>query len=178
MINMNKLITIAIVSITLFCQQAYSCDEDCLRSKAEASNGVSFPGFLTWKYCDGIAMDFMTSAVRSLDSYRTKYFSTKYKGPLKNTKSYLAQRKDWLLECDNYMKLTKEARIFNDDKTTQRIFASIDRVDDEFNALIKGVSYSSDEEAKEIMDEKIDSLFQLVDDHKTIMHLKGRYVVR
>ncbi len=175
---MKKIICIALIAVTVISQQAYSCDEDCLREKAQATHSVTFPGYLTWKYCEGIAMDFMTSAVRSLDSYRSKHFNTKYKGPLKNTKNYLAQRKDWLLECDNYMKLTKESRIFNDDKTTQKIFASIDTVNGEFGALIQGASYSSDADAKEVMDQKIDTLFQLVEDHKTIMHLKGRYVVR
>lgn len=175
---MKKLITLAVIGITLVCQQAYSCDENCLRDKAQAEHDVKFPAYLTWKYCEGIAMDFMTSTVRSLDNYRSKHFNTKYKGPLKNTKNYLAQRKDWLIECDDYIKLTKESRIFNDDKTTQKIFASIDSVDNEFGALISGSTYGSDEEAKEVMDEKVDTLFKLVEDHKTIMHLKGRYVVR
>ncbi len=175
---MKKLITIALIGFSLVCQQAYSCDEDCLRDKAQATHNVTFPGYLTWKYCDGIAMDFMTSTMRSLDNYRSKHFNLKYKGPLKNTRNYLAQRKDWLLECDNYMKMTKESRIFNDDKTTEEIFASIDRVNSEFKALIDGASYASQDDAKDVMDGKIDSLFQLVEDHKTIMHLKGRYVVR
>lgn len=175
---MKKLLSTALIGLTLICQQAFSCDENCLKEKAQATHGVTFPGYLSYKYCDGIAMDFMTSTMRSLDSYRTKHFNTKYKGPLKNTRNYLVQRKEWLLECDDYLAKVKGGRIFNDDKTTEAILANIDRVGSEFKALIEGASYATEDEAKEVMDEKIDTLFQMVEDHKTIMHLKGRYVVR
>jgi len=175
---MKKLISLTLISIVLVCQTAFGCDEKCLREKAQATHNITFPSYLTWKYCEGIAVDFMTSSMRSLDSYRSKHFGTKYKGPLKNTRSYLVQRKDWLKECDNYIQMTKNMRIFNDDKTTKQIFASIDRVNSEFLALIKGATYASDEEAKLVMDQKIDTLFKLVEDHKTILHLRGRYVVR
>ena len=175
---MKKTVSLLIVSFTLFCQAAFGCDEQCLREKAQSTHNVTFPGYLTWKYCEGIAMDFMSSSMRSLDNYRSKHFNTKYKGPLKNTRSYLVQRKEWLKECDDYLSKTKNIRVFNDDKTTKQIFSSIDRVNSEFQALIKGASYSSDEEAKIVMDDKIDNLFKLVEDHKTIMHLKGKYVVR
>lgn len=175
---MKKLLAFFLLTFSIAGQNALACDEECLKEKAQADNNVTFPGYISWRYCEGIAMDFMTSAVRSLDSYRNDRFSTKYKGPLRNTKSYLAKRKEWLKECDQYLSMTGKGRIFNDEKTTQQIFASIDRVNNEFNALIEGASYSTENDAKEVMDEKIDTLFKLVDDHKTIMHLRGKYVIR
>ncbi len=175
---MKKLLTLLTVVTGFICQPSTACDENCLREKAQAKYNVTFPSFLTQKYCDGIKMDFMRSTVRSLDKYRSENFNTKFKGPLKNTRNYLTQRKEWLQECDDYLSKTQNIRVFGNDKTTKQIFASIDRVNAEFSDLIKGVSYASDGEAKVVMDEKIDVLFQLVDDHKTLLHLKGKYVVR
>lgn len=175
---MKNLLSALIVGFAFFSQGALSCDEQCLRGKAEAANKVTFPAYLTFKYCENITTDFMSSTVRSLDSYRSKHFNTKFKGPLKNTRGYLQQRREWLKECDDYLTKTKDVRVFEDDKTTQQIFALIDSVDSEFTALINGASYGSEAEAKAVMDEKIDTLFKIVDDHKTIMHLKGRYVIR
>lgn len=176
---MKKLIPFFAIGIALICQASFACeDEACLREKAQTKYNVTFPSYLTQKYCEGITMDFMRSTVRSLDKYRSENFNTKYKGPLKNTRNYLVQRKEWLQECDDYLSKTQNIRVFGNDKTTKQIFASIDKVSNEFADLIKGVSYSSDDEAKVIMDGKINTLFQLVDDHKTIMHLKGKYVVR
>lgn len=175
---MKNIIIVFVISLTVVAQAAFGCDEQCLKEKAQAKHNVKFPSYLTWKYCEGIAVDFMTSAVRSLDSYRNNHFSTKYKGPLKNTRSFLVQRKDWLQECDDYLIKTKKSRVFNDTKTTTKIFTSIDNVSGEFQALIKGASYASNEDAQEVMNEKINTLFKQVEDHKTIMHLKGKYVVR
>jgi len=169
---------LSLVMFTMLSSSAFSCDEKCLRDKAQASSKVTFPAYLTWKYCDGIAMDFMTSAMRSLNSYHTNNFNTKFKGPLKNTRNYLVQRTEWVKECDNYLKLTKNKRIFGDSKMTDSILASVKKVDEEFAALIEGASYSTENDAKEAMGSKIQALAKLVDDHKTIMHMKGRYVVR
>lgn len=122
-------------------------------------------------------MDFMTSTMRSLEDYRSNHLASKYKGPLKNTKHYLEQREDWLKECDDYLVKTKGTRIFHDDKTTKKIFASIDSVQQEFEALIKGVTYSTDDQYV-VINTHFDNLFREVEDHKHLMHLKGRYVVR
>lgn len=175
---MKKLAITFSLLLSVLSQTAIACDEECLRDKAQATHDVTFPKYLTWKYCEGIARDFITSSMRSLDNYRENHFDTKYKGPLKNTRSYLEARKDWLLECDNYMKLTKNVRVFNDDDTTEKIFASIDQLNNEFTALINGATYSNEDDAKAVMDENVDELLQIVDDHKTMMHLKGRYVFR
>jgi len=177
---MKKFMSALVICLAAISQASFACDEQCARDKVAAEKNVKFPSYLTWKYCEGIAMDFMTSAMRSLDNYRNNHFETKYKGPLKNTKSFLVQRKSWLEECDKYMSMTKGTRIFNDDKTTKQIFASIDGVNTELRALIKGVSYSASAGVSEktVINERFNSLFKHVDNHKTIMHLKGKYVVR
>lgn len=177
---MKKILTLSVIIAiaTVFSSNAFSCDETCLRDKAQTSANVKFPGYLTWKYCEGITIDFMTSAIRSLDSYHANNFSTKYKGPLKNMHNYLAQRTEWVKECDNYLTHTKKSRVFGDKKTTESIFSSIKAVDKEFTALIDGASYSTEEDAKKAMGAKIQVLAKQVDDHKTIMHMKGRYVLR
>ena len=175
---MKTILSFTLLGLIIVCQSAFSCDEKCIKKKAEATHNIELPKYLSWKYCEGIALDFMTSTIRSLENYRSNHFNTKYKGPLRNTRNYLVQRREWLKECDSYMQMTKNIRIFSDDETTKQIFASIDRISGEFGALIQGATYASDNEAKQIMDQKINTLFKLVEDHKTMMHLKGRYVFR
>ncbi|VUD68929.1 hypothetical protein TDB9533_04289 [Thalassocella blandensis] len=173
----KKLTSLALLATAFFSSAVFACDEQCMREKAEAKHNVKFPGYLTFKYCDSIAMDFMTSTMRSLQNYRDNHLESKYKGPLKNTKAYLEQREDWLKECDDYLVKTKNIRIFNDDKTTKQIFATIDAVEEEFEALINGVTYSADNQFV-VINDRFDNLFKQVEDHKHLMHLKGRYVVR
>lgn len=125
-------------------------------------------------------MDFMTSAMRSLDNYRTNHIKTKYKGPMKNTRHFVVQRKEWLKECDVYMSATGKGRIFDNDKTTKKIFASMDKVTKEFDDLIAGVSYSTGagEDPNAVMKERLNTLMETVDNHKSLMHLKGKIVFR
>ena len=175
---MKILATIIFAVMVFISPSALSCDEQCLRDKAQAKHNVKFPKYLTWEYCDSITMEFMTGAVRSLDNYRTNHLSTRFKGPLRNTKSFIEQRKIWLEECDEYLTVTKELRVFEDEKTTKAIFASMDSVTSELGALINGASYSSMEDENLVINEKFDDLFKRIDDHKTLMHLKGRYVFR
>lgn len=175
---MNIIASLTIAIAACVSSAAFACeDEQCLREKAQEKHNVKFPSYLTFKYCEGIAMDFMTSSMRSLDNYRSNHLDSKYKGPLKNTKNYLVQREEWLKECDDYLRMTKNIRIFNDDKTTKQIFASIDKVQAEFDALISGVQYAGEDQFA-VINDHFDKMFQLVEDHKHLMHLKGRYVVR
>ncbi len=176
-IAMKSIKLVLIAAFAIMSSPAFSCDEECLKEKAEATHNVKFASYLNQKFCDGVAMDFMTSSMRSLENYRSNRIDTKYKGPMKNTRAYVAQRKDWLLECDNYLKLTGIGRIFDNDKTTKEIFALMDSVSKEFSALISGASYSG-EDASEVIRDKLDALLTKVDDHKALMHLKGKYVVR
>lgn len=178
--KMKRFASIIMILTSLMMSGAYGCDEQCQREKAEASLNTKFPSYLTWGYCDDIRMEFMTSTMRSLESYKENNLNPKFKGPLRNTKSYIAQRKEWLQECDQYLSLTKEKRIFEDDKSTAEIFKAIDAVTSELDDLIAGVRYdtSLSEESGSVTKSKFEKLFKTVDDHKTLMHLKGKYVFR
>lgn len=159
---------------------ANDCDEACKKAEAEAKHSTKFPSYLSWNYCDDIRMEFMTSAVRSLEKYRANHLDTRYKGAMRNTKQFINQRQSWLSECDHYLSLTGKGKIFSDQKTTDNIFYAMNDVKEELDALIKGITYSSDfgVESIDIIAEKFDTLLKLVDDHKAIMHLKGKYVIR
>lgn len=157
---------------------AFSCDESCKREQAELKLGQSFPSYLSWQYCDGLKHDFMTIDMNSLQSYSTKHFNTKYKGPIKNIIHLVDQRKEWLSECDSYVTATRSERIFYDDKTTAAVFAQMDTIRKELSDVLNGVRYSSaiGDETKEIVGEKFEALFVSIDNHKNLMHLKGKYV--
>ena len=178
--SMKSLASLFIVAIMMMSQSALSCDEQCLRDKAEATLNKKFPRYLTWKECESVANTFMTSVVGSLNDFRTNRMNTKYKGPLKNIRSEIAKQKDWLAECDGYLKATNKKRVFEDDKTTTEIFAAMDKVSEELSALINGATYSSaaGEDPNFVINQRFDHLFKRVDDHKTLMHLKGKYVFR
>jgi len=177
---MKKLATICTFLLVVVASAAYGCDEQCLKEKAETKNNVTFPGYLTWKHCDDTRMDFMTSSMSSLDNYRSKHFNTRYKGGMRNIKNYIVQRKEWLKECDSYLYMTGKGRVFENTKTTRQVFRAMDAVIKELDDLLAGITYSSSagEESQAIIDERFDRLLKVVDDHKTLMHLKGRYVNR
>lgn len=154
-----------------------ACDEACQRDKAAKKTGQEFPSYLTWKYCDGIAGEFMTSTMKSLQSYTEQHLDTNRRRGMRNTQSYLEQRKDWLLECDNYLAATGKGRIFRDAKTTQNILAAIDSVNNELASLLKGVTYANETgDDTQVAQTKFEELFTLVDNHKNLMLMKGHMI--
>ncbi|WP_185236390.1 hypothetical protein [Teredinibacter franksiae] len=177
---MKYLAMIFTLALTVLASSAYGCDEKCAKDKAEAEKNVQFPGYMSWKFCEDTRMDFMTSSMESLDKYRSKHFDTRYKGGIRNIKNYMVQRKAWLVECDTYMQLTGKGRIFEDNKTTKKIFKAMDSVTKELGDLIAGVTYSSSlgQDSSVVLNGHFETLFTAVDDHKNIMLLKGRYVTR
>ncbi|PCK07409.1 MAG: hypothetical protein COA42_14455 [Alteromonadaceae bacterium] len=177
---MKKYAFIAILFTAMSSQFTFACDESCAREKAQTEHNAKFPSYLTWKFCENTATDFMTSAVNSLKSYQNKHLSTKYKGPMKNIRNFVNQRKEWLLECDGYLQATSKGRIFTDDKTTKAIFASMDTISGELKALIAGSTYTSDDGSNDnsVINDKFEALFTRVDNHKNLLHLRGKLVVR
>lgn len=169
-----------IAGLLLTAQAASACDESCKREQAQAKLETEFPGYLTWKYCDGLKHDFMTVDMNSLQSYSSKHFNTKYKGPIKNIIKLIDQREEWLKECDSYLSATREDRIFYDEKTTASVFSQMTNIRKELQAVLEGVRYSSfqGDETKEIVGEKFETLFVVIDNHKNLMHLKGKYVYK
>jgi len=174
----SHLLLLALISSITF--SAHACDETCKREQVLANTGAEFPSYLTWGYCDGLKHDFMSVDVNSLQSYSTKHFNTKYKGPIKNIIRLIDQRKEWLQECDGYVTATRGERIFYDDKTTKSIFEKMDRAKKELTDVLGGVRYSSFEgdETHKIVSEHFETLFVAIDDHKNLMHLKGKYVYK
>lgn len=178
-----KTIITAIASIFLatsfFASSAMACDEQCQRQKAEAE-GKKFPSYLTWKYCEDLKLDFMTREVKSLQKYRSKQLDSMHRGGMNNTRKFLKQRQEWLHECDSYMAGTDNGRLFKDEPTTDAIFGAMKSVEDELASLIKGVTYSVDagETGASVAGDKFDRFFKLVEDHQTLMLLKGQVVYR
>ncbi|MDN3639665.1 hypothetical protein QWY82_12745 [Simiduia curdlanivorans] len=181
---MKKLIlTFGLLGLCL-AQGAYACDEMCKKEAAEKKLGTEFPKYLTWKYCDGISGEFMTSTMKSLQSYTESHLDTTRKRGMRNTKNFLEQRKDWLTECDNYIAATGKGRVFKDDKTTNGIFDAIDGVTSELDSLMKGVTYATQgtlaapgsADDTHVAQTKFYTLFTLVDNHKNMLLLKGHMI--
>lgn len=151
-----------------------------LLSTACAQADTRFPSYLSAQYCEEISMDFMTRAMGSLQRYREKQLTERHRGGMNNIRNYLAQRQAWLQECDQYLNASTEHRIFRDDTTTEGIFAAIESVTEELGSLISGVTYSLNpgEEPTDVVADKFDRLFLLVDNHKTRMLLKGQFARR
>lgn len=172
--------TIAIACATLYSTAAFACDEQCLKDAAEKKHKVEFPSYLSWDYCDDIRMDFMTSAVRSLENYKTKHLDLRYKGGMRNIANFIQQREDWLKECDEYLSYTGKNRIFEDEATTAKVFNAMNSVEKELTDLANGVVYSAsiNQAPDAVVKDKFDELLKTVEDHKTLMHLKGKYVFR
>lgn len=170
-----KKIILALGLVGLFAAPVtLACDEACQREKAEKNTGQDYPSYLTWKYCEGIAGEFMTSTMKSLHSYTEQHLDVKRRRGMRNTKTFLEQRKDWLSECDSYMAATGKGRIFRDDKTTKSIFAAIDSVNAELDSLLNGVTYANEEgDDTQVAATKFDELFTLVDNHKNLLLMKG-----
>ncbi|WP_045861366.1 hypothetical protein [Teredinibacter purpureus] len=178
---MKNLVMICTLFLSVLASAADKCDEQCLKAKAETDNNVTFPAYLSWKHCDDTRMDFMTSSMSSLDNYKTHHFNTRYKGGMRNIQNFVIQRKEWMVECDQYFQLTGKKRIFEDTKTTKEIFSAMDALTKELGDLIAGATYTNElgqDDSQSVINERFDYLLQRVDEHKTLMHLKGRYVNR
>ena len=173
-------IVIGFIVILMISMPAFSCDEACRKEKASAKHDIKFPSYLTWKYCESTKNQFMTSGVRSLRLYRDTRMSPNRKRGMKTTKTFVDQRKERLLECDQYMKLTGKGRIFEEEETTEEVFAALESVSKELDSLVSGVTYvlNPGEDTTTVASKKFDRLFKLVDTHKTMLQLKGQFVSR
>ncbi|NIB44020.1 hypothetical protein HBA55_30745 [Pseudomaricurvus alkylphenolicus] len=152
----------------------------CLLVSSLAHAEKQFPGYLNDKYCDSIKMDFMTGAIKSLQRYRDKQLVSQHRGGMHNINKYISQRKDWLQECDEFLLVTSQQRLFKDKQTTGDIFNAMASVSKELDSLIKGVTYTVDAGGTptDVAAEKFDRLFKLVEAHQTMMLLKGQVVYR
>ena len=160
---MNKiLLTIALLSLSQF---GFTCDEACKRTKAEATNNIKFASYLNAKYCQSTGVDFLLQGRRSLQTYREKQLPTAHRGGAKNIRNFILQRKDWLQECDNYLQLTDQGRIFRDKDSTDKIITAMSGTADALEKIMKRpqVETESLELVAAPAATKFDDLFKLID---------------
>ncbi len=166
-----------LLCITLFCFSQFSlaCDEACKRSKAEEANNVKFASYLNLKYCQTTSVDFLLQGRKSLQSYREKQLPTAHRGGAKNIRNFIMQRKDWLQECDKYLQLTEQGRIFRDKESTEKILLSLTSTADELHKIM--MRPVAEVESLELVvapaGQKFDELFKNVDDHYLELQRRG-----
>ncbi len=169
----------ALCLLVLMGSPALACDETCKREKAMAEHGVNFPSYLTAEFCKTTSTDFLLRDAKDLEKYRSGHLLSGHKGGMNNIRKMLEQRKEWLVECDEYLRLTDQGRVFRTEETTEAIFASMDRVSKELHGMIyngdRSVTVSS---GIDVAEQRFDSLFQLLERHKTDLQLRGQLVVR
>lgn len=165
--------------VAVFSCSALACDEACKKAKAEQEHGVSFPSYLNAEFCRTTRLDFLLQDYASLEKYRTAQLPGGHKGGMNNIRKMLNQRKEWLVECDDYLRLTEQGRIFHDDATTEKIFAAIDKVSKQLNDLV----YNGSKEiivtnGLDIAQQDFDQMMQQLERHRTDLQLRGQLVNR
>lgn len=166
------LLTITLLFLAQFC---VACDEACKRGKAETANNIKFAAYLNAKYCKQTSNDFLMHGKKSLQAYKEKQLPTAHRGGAKNIRNFVLQRKDWLQECDKYLQLTEQGRIFRDKESTDKIINAMTNTATELEKIMKRPKNDA-----EVMDlvvapaaQKFDELFKLVDDHYLELQRRG-----
>lgn len=156
----------------------YSCDEQCLREKAELRIGVQFSSIVSWQECQKVAGDFVYSSVRSLKDFSNHRLQTKYKGPLKSVKSKISTDLEWLKICDQYLRETSGSRLFTTQQKTEDILTALEGIKRELTVLISGATYSAvpGQDRHYVIRERFNDLYKEVDEHITSHLLRGDYV--
>lgn len=156
-------------------QFGLACDETCKRTKAETANNVKFASYLNAKYCKSTGVDFLLQGRKSLQAYRDKQLPTGHRGGAKNIRNFILQRKDWLQECDKYLQLTEQGRIFRDKESTDKIIGAMTGTADELQKIMKRPQGQT--ESLELVTapaaQKFDALFKLVDAHYLELQRRG-----
>jgi hypothetical protein len=165
-----------ILLITVLAPTALACNETCMRDKAMAENSITFPSYLDSKYCKTTSVDFLVGTRRSLQKYYDERLNSAHRGGIRNIRSFIEQRKEWLLECDNYLILTTQGRVFSTKNATDQIFGSMASLSDELQRLVS-IRKTAGENAYELTASarlKFEQMFKLVDDHRTDLQLRGQ----
>lgn len=158
---------------------AFACDETCKRDAAMAEHGIRFPSYLTASYCRDTSVDFLIRARDSLANYQEKNLPTGHKGGMRNIRNFLQQRKQWLEECDQYLSLTSQGRVFRDEATTQSIIEAITSVSNELERLMgSGTGVRVPQSQIAGADHRLELLFDTMDNHRTELQLRGQLVIR
>jgi hypothetical protein len=170
-----------LVFLTLFvCSPlVLACDEACKRTKAETDNNIKFASYLNAKYCATTTKGFMLQEIKSLQAYRAKQLITPhkgYRGGAKNIRHFVSQRKEWLAECDKYLELTGQGRVFYDKDTTAKIMNTMTSVSDELKKITLLAQDPTDniDTVSAGAAVQFDLLFTQLDEHKLLMQRKGQ----
>ncbi|WP_041522610.1 hypothetical protein [Gilvimarinus agarilyticus] len=175
----NLLLPSVLVLLALFGNQVNACDEDCKRQQAMDQHNVEFPSYLNAKFCETTSVDFLLRDYASLEKYRNERLPTGHKGGMNNIRKMLEQRKEWLIECDDYLRLTEQGRVFYNAETTKSIFAAIDKVTAELNGLVyNGSQDVIVSNGLDIAEQDFDQMLSTLDQHKTNLQLRGQLVIR
>lgn len=170
---------VLLLLVPLLSTAAFACDENCKRDAAMAEHDIRFPSYLTASYCRDTSVDFLLRARDSLANYQQKNLPTGHKGGMRNIRNFLQQRKQWLEECDQYLGLTSQGRVFRDDATTQQIIDAIDAVSNELERLMgSGTGVRVPESQVAGADHRLELLFGAMDNHRTELQLRGQLVIR
>lgn len=166
------LLAITLLSLSQF---GFSCDEACKRAKAETANSVKFPSYLNAKYCQSTGLDFLMQGRKSLQAYRDKQLPTAHRGGAKNIRNFILQRKDWLQECDKYLQLTEQGRVFRDKDSTDKIIAAMTGAATELEKIMKrpAAAVESLELVTAPAISKFEELFKLVDAYYLELQRRG-----
>lgn len=169
-----KPILLTLVFFTL-AHTALACDETCKRTKAETTNNLKFASYLNAKYCKSTGMDFLLQGRKSLQLYREKQLPTAHRGGAKNIRNFILQRKEWLQECDKYLQLTEQGRIFRDKTTTENIINAMTSTADALYKIM--LRPNLDTERLELVAApaavQFDQLFILIDNHYLELQRRG-----
>ncbi|MCP8899184.1 hypothetical protein [Gilvimarinus xylanilyticus] len=170
-------IPLALAALAFFAAPIYACDEDCKKANAEQEHGVKFASYLNQDFCRSTRADFLIQDYKSLAKYRADQLPGGHKGGMNNIRKMLDQRVDWLRECDDYLRLTDQGRIFRDRDTTDKIFKAMKGVSEELNNLV----YNGSQDVivtngLDIAEQDFDQMLQLLDQHRTQMQLRGQLV--
>lgn len=167
---------LSILFIVLLAPTAFACDEACLREKAQEKHQVTFPSYLDSKFCKTTSKDFLVGARKSLQKYHDERLDSAHRGGIRNIRNFIEQRKEWLMECDNYLSLTDQGRIFRTKETTDEIFTAVDSLSTELKRLVT-IRKTPDEDGFELTAsarEKFGQIFKLLDAHRTDLQLRGQ----
>jgi hypothetical protein len=161
--------------LSLLSFSSSACDDNCKKLEAESTHNVKFATYLSSKYCQQTSLDFLLKDSKSLKQYSEKQLLTAHRGSANNIKLFLEQRKDWLQECDKYLSLTKQGRVFGNKTQSEKIFASIDATTNELTLLIKRPKTpdESTEDASASSVKAFHSLFEAITEYQLELQRKG-----
>lgn len=153
----------------------FACDEQCKKDQLAATKQLIFANHLNLKYCHSTVSDFLLNTRKSLGNYHEKQLPTAHRGGARNIRNFINARKDWLVECDQYMTAMEYGSVFRKRQTTAQIFKAMDETAQELEKLMKTPSQPSEDAAALVApaSEKFSQLFELMDAYMIELQKRG-----